>query len=86
MRRFLGHVPTLSKQKFSSNVIEKCIRTAEPGLRQMIIEEILNPQELAKLLRDPYANYVIQTSVGLLHYIFSNFYLTLYIGRWTLRI
>lgn len=71
MRRFLGQVPALSKHKFSSNVIEKCLRTAEPGLRQKFIEEMLQPQELGKLLRDPYANYVIQTAVGLLRFRFN---------------
>ncbi|KAI9784088.1 MAG: hypothetical protein M1816_001060 [Peltula sp. TS41687] len=63
MRRFLGNVATLSKQKFSSNVIEKCIRTAGPGLRHHIIEELSQPEELGKLVRDPYANYVIQTAM-----------------------
>lgn len=58
---FLGHMPRLSSQKFSSNVIEKCIQAAEPSLRNKLIEEIVNSRELEQLLQDSYANYVIQT-------------------------
>ncbi|KAI9837614.1 MAG: hypothetical protein M1837_002948 [Sclerophora amabilis] len=63
IRRFVGQVPALSKQKFSSNVIEKCLRTAEPSMKQLLIDEMLQPVELDKMLRDSYANYVIQTAM-----------------------
>lgn len=89
IQRFLGHVPTFSKQKFSSNVMEKVgsrihspegermevtdslqsLRSAKPALRQQLIEEILNPNELGRMVRDPYANYVIQTAVSGLYRI-----------------
>lgn len=59
---FLGNVALLSKQKFSSNVIEKCIRTADGDTKRALIEEIMNPMELEKLLRDSFANYVVQTA------------------------
>ncbi len=60
---FAGKVVYLSKQKFSSNVIEKCIRCASPETKRMLIQEILPTQELEKLLRDNYANYVVQTAL-----------------------
>lgn len=60
---FHGKVPELSKQKFSSNVIEKCIRVADVSTKRVMIEELLDPTELEKLLRDSYANYVIQTAL-----------------------
>lgn len=60
---FLGNVTALSKQKFSSNVIEKCLRTAEFQLRRQLIDEILIPNELEKMLRDSFANYVVQTAM-----------------------
>ncbi|KAI9671133.1 MAG: hypothetical protein M1817_003640 [Caeruleum heppii] len=63
VHRFIGHVPALSKQKFSSNVIEKCIRTSEPAMRHLLIQEMLEHDELEKMLRDSYANYVIQTAI-----------------------
>ena len=60
---FQGQIPPLSKQKFSSNVIEKCIRGAEHKVTRMMIEEMLNKDELEKMLRDSYANYVVQTAI-----------------------
>lgn len=60
---FQGSIPLLSKQKFSSNVIEKCLRGAQPTVSRMMIEEMLNGNELEKMLRDSFANYVIQTAL-----------------------
>ncbi|KAL9066719.1 MAG: hypothetical protein Q9161_007401 [Pseudevernia consocians] len=60
---FKGQIPQLSKQKFSSNVIEKCLRGARLNVTQMMIEEMLNANELEKMLRDSYANYVVQTAL-----------------------
>lgn len=60
---FRGQIPSLSKQKFSSNVIEKCIRGAETSVTRMMIEEMLNANELERMLKDSYANYVVQTAI-----------------------
>lgn len=60
---FLGNIPPLSKQKFSSNVIEKCLRTAELPMRRRMVEELLVPRELEGMLRDSFANYVVQTAM-----------------------
>lgn len=60
---FQGQIPQLSKQKFSSNVIEKCLRGAQSAVTHMMIEEMLNANELEKMLRDSYANYVVQTAL-----------------------
>jgi hypothetical protein len=60
---FQGHIPSLSKQKFSSNVIEKCIRGAEASVTRMMIDEMLNANELERMLKDSYANYVVQTAL-----------------------
>ncbi|KAG9233476.1 armadillo-type protein [Amylocarpus encephaloides] len=60
---FQGRVGQLSKQKFSSNVIEKCLRCAQEPSKDMLIEEMLQPAELDRLLRDSFANYVIQTAL-----------------------
>ncbi|QSL66194.1 hypothetical protein MERGE_000569 [Pneumocystis wakefieldiae] len=61
IHRFIGNVCLLSVQKFSSNVIEKCIRMAESPTRNLLIQEL--PRKIASLIRDSYANYVIQTSL-----------------------
>jgi hypothetical protein len=41
----------------------QCIRVAEPDTRQKLIEEMLDKDALEKLLRDSFANYVVQTSL-----------------------
>lgn len=60
---FQGRVGQLSRQKFSSNVIEKCLRCAQEPSKDMLIDEMLQPSELDRLLRDSFANYVIQTAL-----------------------
>eukprot|EP01132_Coremiostelium_polycephalum_P003712 gene3712-4625_t len=62
-KRFVGHVPILATQKFSSNVVEKCLYVADPTTRGNLIQEIIDYDNLIHLLQDPYANYVIQTSL-----------------------
>ncbi|KAF2118933.1 hypothetical protein BDV96DRAFT_596738 [Lophiotrema nucula] len=60
---FASKVPELAKQKFSSNVIEKCIRCADMNTKRIMIEELMETEELEKLMRDSYGNYVIQTAL-----------------------
>ncbi|PNS14495.1 Pumilio domain-containing protein isoform B [Sphaceloma murrayae] len=62
-RRMIGSVSALARQKFSSNVIEKGIRTASDELRRELVQEMLDPVELQKMLRDSFANYVVQTAM-----------------------
>ncbi|KAL4802753.1 hypothetical protein BDV18DRAFT_154086 [Aspergillus unguis] len=61
--QFRTRIASLSKHKFSSNVIEKCLRTAEMPIRRQMIDEMLSGAELEKMLRDSYANYVVQTAM-----------------------
>ena len=61
-KTFLGHVAELSKQKFSSNVIEKCIRIADDTTKHELIEEIILTPEFERIADDPFANYVVQTA------------------------
>ena len=61
--KFRGSVSALSKQKFSSNVVEKCIRGAEGDAREAMISEMFRGNELEKMLRDNFANYVVQTAL-----------------------
>jgi hypothetical protein len=60
---FFGRIPALSKQKFSSNVIEKCLRTAEMDTKRIMVEEMFMGNELERMLRDSFANYVVQTAM-----------------------
>ena len=61
-RTFIGRIAELSKQKFSSNVIEKCIRIAEPDVKHEMIQEIINSEDFERIADDPFANYVVQTA------------------------
>lgn len=60
---FQGCVSQLSRHKFSSNVIEKCLRCAQAPSKDMIVDEMLAPQEIERLLRDSFGNYVVQTAL-----------------------
>lgn len=71
----LGSVVNFSKHKFASNVIEKCIKYGTVSQRRRILHEILLGNEdltielvddespLALMMKDQYANYVIQKLV-----------------------
>jgi len=63
VRQFHGRIAGLSRHKFSSNVIEKCLRCASDVSKDMIVDELLAPGEMPNLLRDNFANYVIQTAL-----------------------
>lgn len=55
----LGKICQLSIQKFSSNVIEKCLEKAESHIKTMYIEEIAGSDKLANVIRNSYGNYVV---------------------------
>lgn len=64
MHRLQGHYAELAMQKFSSNVVEKCLKLG--GLddnRERIVREIMLSPGLPRLLQDPYGNYVIQSAL-----------------------
>jgi len=48
-----------SNQKFSSNVIEKCIVIANPEIRKRYLMEIVKSERLSELMKNKYGNYVI---------------------------
>ncbi|CDH59003.1 mrna binding protein pumilio [Lichtheimia corymbifera JMRC:FSU:9682] len=60
-----GHVLQLSKHKFASNVVEKCVAYGSTEDRHALIEEVLQMRPdgsspLLTLMKDQYANYVLQ--------------------------
>lgn len=63
VQKFRGRITQLSRHKFSSNVIEKCLRCASDESKDLIVEELLVPGEMERLIRDSYANYVVQTAL-----------------------
>ncbi|KAK9059548.1 hypothetical protein SSX86_020252 [Deinandra increscens subsp. villosa] len=62
--KLAGHVVQLSQHKFASNVIEKCLEYADSTGRGILIEEIIglgdNSDNLLAMVKDQFANYVIQ--------------------------
>ena len=56
-----GAFAELSLQKFSSNVIEKCLHAGDPMVVSIVTREITHAKSLGQLLHDPFANYVVQT-------------------------
>ncbi|KAF5235412.1 hypothetical protein FAUST_7103 [Fusarium austroamericanum] len=63
VQTFKDCISQLSRHKFSSNVIEKCLRCSQPPSRDLIVDELLRNQDMERLLRDSFANYVIQTAL-----------------------
>ncbi|XP_078429657.1 putative pumilio homolog 8, chloroplastic [Wolffia australiana] len=61
--RLKGNYGQLSMQKFSSNVVEKCLRVFDETGKKMIISELLSVSCFDLLMQDPYANYVIQSAL-----------------------
>lgn len=59
---FEGHYAYLSTQKFSSHVVEKCLRFLEDS-RTRIIQELISVPHFDQLLQDRFANYVIQSAL-----------------------
>ncbi|KAI0843347.1 ARM repeat-containing protein [Hypoxylon sp. FL0890] len=61
--QFRGKISQLSRHKFSSNVMEKCLRCGNDQSKDMMVNELLAPGELERLLRDNFGNYVVQTAL-----------------------
>ncbi|KAI8841027.1 armadillo-type protein [Chytriomyces cf. hyalinus JEL632] len=60
-----GQVLQMSKHKFASNVVEKCVAFGSKQDRQMLIEEVIavrpdGTSALVAMMKDQFANYVVQ--------------------------
>ncbi|KAL8191556.1 hypothetical protein R6Q57_028287 [Mikania cordata] len=64
VHKLAGHVVQLSQHKFASNVIEKCLEYGDSKAREILIQEIIgvgeNSDNLLAMVKDQFANYVIQ--------------------------
>lgn len=61
--QFEGNYVNLSRQKFSSHVVEKCLVACNNEVKSKIIHELLSTPYFDQLLQDPHANYVIQKAL-----------------------
>ncbi|CAH2035469.1 unnamed protein product, partial [Thlaspi arvense] len=70
LKHFRMHYAELATQKFSSHVVEKCLKHY-PESRAEIARELLSVPNFNYLMQDPFGNYVIQTALtktkGLVH-------------------
>ncbi|KAF9318671.1 mRNA binding protein puf3 [Podila horticola] len=63
--KVVGQVLVLSKHKFASNVVEKCVAYGSKTDRQRLIEEVITARPdgsspLVLMMKDQFANYVVQ--------------------------
>lgn len=62
--KLAGQVVTMSQNKFASNVIEKCFQHGDIAERDLLIRQIVEQTEgndsLLAMMKDQYANYVVQ--------------------------
>eukprot|EP00879_Flechtneria_rotunda_P030113 GHRR01032679.1.p1 GENE.GHRR01032679.1~~GHRR01032679.1.p1 ORF type:complete len:143 (-),score=47.41 GHRR01032679.1:676-1104(-) len=66
MNMLVGNYAELSMQKFSSNVVEKCLKLGGLGAeRQIIVQELVASSLLPRLLQDSYGNYVVQSALAI---------------------
>jgi hypothetical protein len=62
---FVKSMKMLATQKFSSNVIEKCLQQNSPEIQKIMIHEISQPGNIIRMISDQYANYVVQRALAL---------------------
>eukprot|EP00588_Corethron_pennatum_P010373 CAMPEP_0194264986 /NCGR_PEP_ID=MMETSP0169-20130528/341_1 /TAXON_ID=218684 /ORGANISM="Corethron pennatum, Strain L29A3" /LENGTH=841 /DNA_ID=CAMNT_0039005351 /DNA_START=305 /DNA_END=2830 /DNA_ORIENTATION=+ len=60
----IGKVSLLAVQKFSSNVIEKCLEKSNDRIQELYLQEISKPENVRSLMGDPFGNYVIQRGIA----------------------
>lgn len=60
---FQGNYVHLSRQKFGSHVVEKCLILFNDENRSRIILELISVPHFEHLLQDPHANYVVQKAL-----------------------
>ncbi|KAG2300253.1 hypothetical protein Bca52824_036725 [Brassica carinata] len=63
LTQFRMHYAKLATQKFSSHVVEKCLKHY-PESRAEIVRELTSVPNFEYLLQDPFGNYVIQTALS----------------------
>jgi len=57
------NITSLSMQKFSSNVVEKCLDMLDQNTRKGWIKDIFNFSKLTALLKNKYGNFVLQKTI-----------------------
>ena len=60
----IGKVCILAVQKFSSNVMEKCLERCTDRVREEYLNELNDSDRIRELMMDPFGNYVVQRALS----------------------
>jgi hypothetical protein len=60
----IGKVNLLAIQKFSSNVMEKCLERCTERVKEQYMMEISDTERVRELMMDPFGNYVVQRALS----------------------
>lgn len=60
----IGKVNLLAIQKFSSNVMEKCLERCTDRVKERYMQELSDPERIRELMMDPFGNYVVQRALS----------------------
>merc|ERR1712176_512260 len=60
----IGKVNLLAIQKFSSNVMEKCLERCSDQVKDHYMQELSDPERIRELMMDPFGNYVVQRALS----------------------
>jgi len=60
----VGRVNLLAIQKFSSNVMEKCLERCSDRVKEQYLQEMSDPERIRELMMDPFGNYVVQRALS----------------------
>lgn len=60
----VGKVALLAIQKFSSNVMEKCLERCTDRVKEHYLNELSDPERIRELMMDPFGNYVVQRALS----------------------
>ena len=63
---FIDNLIFLAKQKYSSNVIEKCFDYFSNKMKERIINQLSDEKIIRDLLKDMYGNYVLQKTLSMI--------------------
>jgi hypothetical protein len=59
-----GKVNILAIQKFSSNVMEKCLERCSDKVKELYMQELSDAERVRELMMDPFGNYVVQRALS----------------------
>merc|ERR1711966_442800 len=60
----VGKVSLLAIQKFSSNVMEKCLERCTDRGKEHYMQELSDSERIRELMMDPFGNYVVQRALS----------------------